>query len=63
MCLTATVSGGEVEAFDLGVEVNVKGSGLDRYIVLAEVSMLPCVARLKPGFGEVVGIRRLSVVA
>ena len=67
VCSTATVSGGEAFRFDLGAEAraeaNAQGSGVDKCIVLADVLMLPCVARVEPGFGEVTGIRRHSVVA
>ena len=64
---TAAVSGGEAFRFALGAEArseaNAQGSGVDKCIVLADVLILPCVARVEPGFGEVTGIRRRSVVA
>lgn len=62
MCSTAEVSGGEVWALDLGAEVDAKGSGVERCGILAEVSMLPCVAQVVTGFGKEAGIRRLAVV-
>ena len=60
-CRTATASGGVVEAFDLG-GVDAEGSMVERCIVFAEVSMLPGVARVLTGFGEVAGMRQLSMV-
>ena len=35
---------------------------MERSTVLVEASMLPCIARVLTVFGEVAGIRRLSVV-
>jgi len=56
VCSTARASGGEVEAFDSGGGVDAEGHGVERCIVLAEVSIV--VTR----FGEVAGMGRLSVV-
>ena len=49
-CLTATTSGEEVEALDLGGGVDVENTGVERCIA----PMLPCVAQLVAGSGEVV---------
>lgn len=59
---TVTGSGGEVDAFDLGAEVDAEGSRVERCIVLAKVSMLLCVARVVTGFSEVAGKRPLPMV-
>ena len=59
---TVTGSGGEVDAFDLGAEVDAEGSRVGRCIVLAKVSMLLCVALVITGFSEVAGKRPLPMV-
>ena len=49
----ATASGGKIDTFDLGGGVNSEAFGVERRTVLAEASMLLCIARVLPGFGEV----------
>ena len=49
VCSTAMGSG-EVEAFGMGEEVGTEGPGEEKHIVLAEVSVLPHVARVVNGF-------------
>ena len=56
MCSIATLSGREV--CDLGNGGEVEGSGVERCIVLGEVSMLLFVAQVVTGFGEVAAMRR-----
>ena len=58
----ATVFGGEVEAFDLGGGANAESLGAERSKMPAGASMPPPIARVLTGFGEVAGMRRLSVV-
>jgi hypothetical protein len=56
VCPTAMPAGGEAGAFDLGEGLDVEGC------VVLEGSTLPCNAQVVTGLGEVVGIRRSSVV-
>ena len=49
VCGTATESGEEAGVFDLGGELDAEGSEIGRRIVLAEVSLLPCVAQMMAG--------------
>ena len=49
VCSTATNSSGEAEAR----RGDAKGSGVDRLIIFGEASILPCIARVVTGFGEV----------
>ena len=61
VCSTVVAPGGEFEALDLGAGGDAEDSGEERSVVLTGVSILPRVARAVTGFGEVAGIRRLSV--
>ena len=48
--LFRSMGSGEVEAFGMGEEVGTEGPGEEKHIVLAEVSVLPHVARVVNGF-------------
>ena len=61
VCSAEIASGGEFDAFDSG-GVDAEGCGVEMCVGLGEVSTIPCVARVMAGFGEVAGMRRVSVV-
>ena len=60
-CSTATIFGGEIEASDFG-GANAESLGVERSTVPAGASIRPSIAQVLTGFGEVAGMRGLSVV-
>lgn len=61
VCPMVIASGGEIEAVDSG-GVYAEGAGVRRWVGLGKVAMIPCVARVMTGFGEVADMQRLLVV-
>jgi len=53
--------GGEVEAIEVGGGVDAEGSGMERGIVVVEVSIPRCITQAVTRSGEAAGMWRFSM--